>query len=54
LSPISNDGGTKETSIVVLSLYRPRLEDFLTARGQKIIALIPEIMRHPRESATPG
>ncbi|BBX94931.1 ATP-grasp domain-containing protein [Mycobacterium lacus] len=39
--------------IVVLSAYRPRLEDFLTARGEKIVAVIPESMREPRESTNP-
>jgi hypothetical protein len=28
--------------IVVLSLYRPRLEDFLAKRGKKILAVIPD------------
>lgn len=40
--------------IVVLSLYRPRLEDFLAARGEPIIAVIPACMRLPRESTDPG
>jgi hypothetical protein len=40
--------------IVVLSLYRPRLEDFLVARGRKIIALIPDSVRPAREATSPG
>jgi biotin carboxylase len=40
--------------IVVLSLYRPRVEDFLAARGEDILAVIPESMRTPRESTNPG
>jgi biotin carboxylase len=40
--------------IVVLSLYRPRLETFLAARGEKILALIPESVRPARESTNPG
>jgi biotin carboxylase len=39
--------------IVVLSLYRPRLEDFLAARGTKILALIPDSMRLAREATNP-
>ncbi|MCV7220945.1 ATP-grasp domain-containing protein [Mycolicibacterium elephantis] len=40
--------------IVVLSLYRPRLEDFLAAQGEKILALIPDSMRTAREAGDPG
>ncbi|MGV0716112.1 hypothetical protein ABQE93_11980 [Mycolicibacterium sp. XJ662] len=40
--------------IVVLSLYRPRLEDHLAAQGEKILALIPESMRTAREASDPG
>lgn len=40
--------------IVVLSLDRPRLEDVLAARGEKIMAIIPESMRLARESGNPG
>lgn len=42
------------STIAVLSLYRPRVEDFLAARGEDIIAVIPESMRERRESADPG
>jgi biotin carboxylase len=40
--------------IVVLSLYRPRLEDFLMARGERILGLIPDCVRASREAANPG
>ena len=40
--------------IVVLSLYRPRLEDYLATRGTKILALIPVSMRLAREATNPG
>ncbi|WP_204079582.1 hypothetical protein [Mycobacterium riyadhense] len=40
--------------IVILSAYRPRLEDFFATRGEQIIALIPESVREPRESTNPG
>jgi hypothetical protein len=40
--------------IVVLSLYRPRLEDFLAKRGKKILAVIPDSMRPAREATNPG
>ncbi|OBF54767.1 hypothetical protein A5787_04135 [Mycobacterium sp. 852002-50816_SCH5313054-b] len=39
--------------IAVLSLYRPRLEEFLASRGQKTIALIPDSVRRLRESTRP-
>ena len=40
--------------IVVLSLYRPRLESYLAAHGTKILALIPDSMRLAREATDPG
>jgi biotin carboxylase len=40
--------------IVVLSLYRPRVEDYLAARGQKILALVPHSVRSHRQASNPG